>query len=200
VDLVAAAGQDRHRDRADAAARPEHEHGTGPRLEARALERVDRERRGEAGGPDRHRVAGAHPVRQRDDPLRRNAGAFGEAAVVGDAEVVAVREHRVPDRHVAGGGRHDAPGEVDPGHERRDARDLAVRRHGQRVLVVHRRPLDGDRHFARRQVLVAQRAQLAADLVAVALGDVRGEAVHAGQRVTFARGGRGRHAAPPRSM
>jgi hypothetical protein len=100
------------------------------------LERVDAQPGGQAGGAESHRVARGQAVGQRDDPRRRHARVLRPAAVVGDAEVVAGHEYLAADgdRVVVGG--HYLAREVDPGHERRDPRHLALGDRGQRVLVV----------------------------------------------------------------
>jgi hypothetical protein len=111
-DLEAARGEDADRGRADAAARAEHEHGAVARLDAVLLEPLhDRQRGGEAGGAERHRLARAQPVGQRHDPVARHARVLGEAAVVGDAEVVAVDDHLAAPRRR----RDDLPARSTPG-------------------------------------------------------------------------------------
>ena len=59
----------------------------------------------------------ADPLGQGHHPLGGDTDSFGEAPVVGDAEVVAVGEHLCPDLHAVGAARDDRPGEVDAGHE-----------------------------------------------------------------------------------
>ena len=141
---------------------------TGPciRLEAAILERDHRHRRGEAGRPDRHRVARREPGRQRHDPAGRHALVLAVAAVARDAEVVAVGEDRRPDRERPSRALADhLAGQVDPGDERADPGDLAVRAGRQAVLVVDARPGDPDLDLARRQVGLGEVADAALDAV-----------------------------------
>ena len=131
---------------------------TGPESarQTGGLERHHAARGGVAGGADRHRLARAQPVGQRHDPLRRHPRVLRVAAVMGDAEVVAVGEHLLAGVLVG-------PGQVDPGDQRRDPRHLALRDRRQRVLVVHARPGDLDEHVALARVtdleVVAQAAR-----------------------------------------
>ena len=57
------------------------------------IEPAQREEGGEAGQADDGGVAAAEPVGQRHDPLGRDPGVGGEAAVAGHPEVVALHEH-----------------------------------------------------------------------------------------------------------
>ena len=61
-------------------------------------QREHRQRRGVAGGADDHRLTRREAVGQRHDPARRHPCHLGVPAVVRDAEVVAVGEHRVARR------------------------------------------------------------------------------------------------------
>ena len=68
---------------------------TGPSdgVEPALLEGDDGHRRGEAGRPDRHRVARREARRERHDPAGRDPLVFGVPAVARDAELVAVGQH-----------------------------------------------------------------------------------------------------------
>ena len=90
------------------------------------LKRVHRQRGGEPGRANGHRLLRRQPVRQRHQPLRRNACVLGESAVVGDAEVVAVRDHLGADREAGVAGLDDLTREVDTGDDRVDAGHLAL--------------------------------------------------------------------------
>jgi hypothetical protein len=175
--LVAGAGQRADGRAADAAAGAEDEHGAVGRGEAVGLQRVDRQSSGEPGGAQSHRLAGREAVGQCDDPVGRHPCVARPAAVVGDAEVVAGDEDLV-----AGGERvavagHDLAGEVDAGHQRRDARDLALGDGGQRVLVVDARPVDADGHLAVAEVVAGQGGDSAVDGVVAPGGQEGGEGV-----------------------
>ena len=173
VDLVAEPGQHVDGERADAAGRAEHEHRAVAGLQPRVLQVGDRQGGGEPGRPQRHRVARREPLGQRHDPPGRHPRELRVATVVRDADVVGVREHRVARPRARDLALHDLAREVDPRDERGDPRDLARRRDGERVLVVHARPADADRHVALGEVARAELAQLAAHLVALALGHER---------------------------
>ena len=148
---------------------------TGPvaGLDAVVLEPLHRQPGGEAGGAERHRLARAQPVGQRDDPVAGHPRVLGEAAVVGDAEVVAVDD----DLFALAVARHDGAGQVDAGDQRRDLRDLALRRDRERVLVVDARPVDADDDVALAEVVPAQLAQLARDVVVALLRHQRAEGI-----------------------
>ena len=127
-----------------------------PGVEAVVEQREDRQRGGVARGADDHRLASGQTVGQRHDPSRRHPRHLRVPTVLGDAEVVAVRDHAVARGDPGGGARPHRPGEVDAGHDRRDAGDPALLGGGQVVLVVDARPLDVDDHVALGQVVEGQ--------------------------------------------
>ena len=112
--LVAALDEDRQGGPADTAAGAGDEDGTIVRDEPVGLEPGDRQRGREAGGPDGHRLAAwSGPSGQRDDPAGGDPRVLGEAAVAGDAELVAVGDHLDADRHRRVRAADDRPGQVD---------------------------------------------------------------------------------------
>ena len=136
---------------------------------------------GVAGGTDDHRLARGEAVGQRHDPARRDPRHLGVPTVLGDAQVVAVHEHRVARGDPGGVARPHGAGEVDAGHDRRDAGDPALLGGGQVVLVVDARPLHVDHDLARGQVVEGQLGDAPAEAVVGLLGGERGEGLgHAG--------------------
>jgi hypothetical protein len=93
------------------------------------------------------------------------------------AEVVARYERLAADgdRVVVAG--HHLAHEIDARHQRRDARDLALRDGGQRVLVVDARPADANGDLAVGQVGGGQGRRPAIDAVVALRGEEGREGV-----------------------
>lgn len=121
------------------------------------LEPIEREDGGEAGRPDRGRVARAHAVGERHHPRGRHPDPLGEAPVMGHPEVVALREHRGARLDPVGAG-EDGPGEVDARDERVAAGHPVARRDHHGVLEVEGRPLDRDLNRVVAQLIVVELA------------------------------------------
>ena len=149
-------GQDRGRDRADAARRPGHQNLALLGRQPVVFERHHRQHRGEAGGADRHRLARGQPGRQRHQPVGLHPRPLGIAAPMRLAHPPAGQNHLVA-RLVAGVRRGlDRAGEVDPRHMRIAPHQPAARADAEPVLVVQRRIFDGDRHLGLGQAVVGQ--------------------------------------------
>ena len=124
-----------------------------PGVDALLLQRHDGEHGGEAGGADRHRLVQAPcPSGRGSSQSALTRASCGQAAPVALAHAPAGEQDLVAGLRSAGRRElaHGA-GEVDAGHERELAHDLAGAGDRQRVLVVQGRVGDVDQHLARRQ-------------------------------------------------
>ena len=151
-DLVTALGEDRDGGRSHAARRAGHQHRSVARAQAALLEGRDAHRRREPGRPDRHRLARRQAVGHRHDPARGDARVGRVPTMARRPDVVAVGEHRRPDRDGRILRRRHRPREVDAGHQRVRARHPPVLAGREAVLEVHPGPLDPHGDLARRQV------------------------------------------------
>ncbi len=113
---------------------------------------AQRQQRGEPGQPDDGGVATAEGLGQRHDPVSGHACIGGEAAVVGDPEVVALDEHTLARAEVGTGAVLDTAGEFDAGDEGEAASDPVARARDHGVLEVDGGPLDADEDLAFGQV------------------------------------------------
>ena len=107
--------------------------------------------------------------------------------MVRDSQVVAVRNDLGADSKPGVARLDDLAGHVDPGDDRVDARDLAVRQRRETVLVVDAGPSDADDGVTVAQLGDGDLPHLAHDGVAVLLRDEGRE-----------RGGNARHQETPR--
>ena len=106
------------------------------RMLAVLLHAMDRERRGEARGADRHALELVESRRDRDDPVALHARVFGVTAVVGLGQAAAVDQDFLPGLEARVLRGHDFAGEVDAADQRIFAQDLAGAGRRERVLVV----------------------------------------------------------------
>ena len=161
--LIAARGKALDRNRADAAGRAGDDRRTVCGSGAVPFQLDDRQRRGEAGGPNRHRVQSAQSRRQRHHPGRAHPHHLRVSAVVVRPQVVAGNEHRIAGPELRVAARGDTAGHVDPADERETPHDLAGARRRQRVFVVHARIRGLDDHFPGGQLVERRLDDLAVD-------------------------------------
>jgi hypothetical protein len=102
----------------------------------------------ETSGSERHRVGTRQARGQLHHPVGGQAGHFGIAAVMGNADVVAGGENLVSRLETRIGTGHDAPGQVDAADAGKAPDDAPGSRCSQGVLVVDARVRDGDGDFA----------------------------------------------------
>jgi hypothetical protein len=132
------------------------EHRAVGRCETPILEGHDGERRGVAGGADHHGVAQRETEREGNEPVGRDPGVLGEPTVTRHAEVVPVGEDLGAGGEPVVVALDDHAGEVDPGHDRRHARDPPRRDRRQAVLVVDARPVHLDEDAVVREVVAVR--------------------------------------------
>ena len=114
---------------------------------------MQRERGGEAGRAERHRLAEVESRRQRHDPVCGRAHHLREPAVVRFAEAHAIDQDRVTRLEAPVGRRLDAPRDVDARVQREPFVDRRTSGDAQRVLEVDARPFGTDDDGARREVV-----------------------------------------------
>ena len=117
-----------------------------------ALDRHQRQHRGEARGADRHRFGERQPVRRLDQPVAVHPRAFGVAAIMGLAEAMSRQDDMVPGGKVRPAGTLDDSGEIDAQHHRKAADDRRFAAERQPVLVVDGRMGDANGHVALHQL------------------------------------------------
>ena len=159
-DAVAAPGQQRHGDRADPAGGPGNQHfaaigGDG----APGFERIDAQRRRIAGGADGHGLLKRKLGRQAGQPLRLDALVAGIAAPFGFRQAPAIDDHPVAGVPIGRARLKDGAGQVGPGHHGQLARDAALARDGQPVLVVEAGIGDLDQDFVVGQIAQGELAE-----------------------------------------
>lgn len=176
--LVAAPGQQRHRDGAHSARGTGDQHGALPRRQAVVFQPVEGQGRGEPRGAQDHGLPQVEPAGQGHDPAGGHPRVLGVAAVVADPQLVTRHQDRVAWAEPRIRRLHDLPRQVDAGHHRVRPHHPAVGPAGQAVLVVHAGVGHADRDLARGEVRRRQRAHpLPQGAVVKPFHEIRGKGV-----------------------
>ena len=202
-DVIAPLGEDLDGHAADAAGRSGHGHRSLVGLEPGVLHEHDRLRRGEPGRAQRHGVERGHGLGAAHHPVGRNAGVFGVAAIVRNAEVIGMDDHLVAALPAGIVRRLDGARHVDSRVGRVFTHDLARPVVRQRILVIDRRIFGAHDDVARIELVDAHLDKAAHDGIVFLERPVGLEFLHGSSpsgigRVQLRRRGH-RPIAPPRA-
>ncbi len=151
-DLVAEAGENRHRHRADAAGGPGDQDRALGGGDAAVFQRHHAEHRGQPGGAHRHRLTRRQLRWHRHQPVGGDPRHLGVSAPMQFAHPPAGENHRVAGVVKGRGGGHHGSREVHPRHMRIGLDQIAQALRHQAVLVVEGGGGDLHQNLARRQI------------------------------------------------
>ena len=154
--MPAGLGEQRDRDRADAAGRAGDDDRTIRGFQPVLLQCQNAKHRGVAGRTDRHGFGRGEPLRQRHQPIALDAALLRIGAKMGLAGAPAVQHHEIARLEVGMRGGLDAAGEVDAGDHRPAAHHRRLAADREAVLVVHRRMRDADGDVALHQFALGE--------------------------------------------